>query len=267
MPRDNWVRSLGLDTDGSLFVEIENGIRLYDLCLNTRLPEAVIVRPEDLMRPENRHLYNCFLKTLKEIEGVIIHSTYDSGYAVQKGDTVVDAGARIGTFTAKISSAAGDEGRIIAIEPEPRNYACLLKNINANRLNNVTAIQKMLWSQSQWLDLHLSANGAAHSAYCDHFYGSTGASLSARADTLDHILEELGIDSVDFIKMDIEGAEIEAFKGMINILKSDPQLAIAAYHPVNGTLTHSTLVGQLKELGFTAVYEEGIIQAQKTIAS
>ena len=78
MPRDNWVRSLGLDTDGSLFVEIENGIRLYDLCLNTRLPEAVIVRPEDLMRPGNRHLYNCFLKTLKE--GGALFPIYPLGF-------------------------------------------------------------------------------------------------------------------------------------------------------------------------------------------
>lgn len=263
MTRDNWVQSLGLDTDGSLFVEIENGIRLYDLCLDARLPEAMRIRPEDLMHAENRHLYHCFLKTLKEIEGVIIHSMYDADFTVGTGDIVVDAGARIGSFAAKISAAVGDEGRIIAIEPEPRNYACLLKNIEANQLNNVTAIQKMLWSRTQMLDLHLSANGAAHSAHCDHFYGSTGASMSAEAETLDNILEELGIDSVDFVKMDIEGSEIEAFRGMSKILKSGVRLAVAAYHPVDGTLTHATLVGQLEELGFTAVYEEGIVRAKK----
>ena len=127
--------------------------------------------------------------------------------------------------------------------------------------------QKMLWSRTQLLDLYLSGNLAAHSAYCDHFYGSTGASLSAEAETLDNILEELGIDSVDFVKMDIEGAEIEAFRGMKKTLKSGVQLAVAAYHPVGGTLTHTALVSQLKELGFRAVYEEGIIRAQKTVAS
>ncbi len=263
MSGDNWVKSLGLDVDGSLFVEIENGLRLYDLCLNNRLPEPITILPRDLMQPENRHLYQCFLKTLKEIEGVIIHSMYDRDYEIQSGDMVVDAGARIGSYAAKISAAIGDEGRIVAIEPEARNYACLLKNIEANQLNNVTAIQKMLWSRAQILDLYLSGNGAAHSAYCDHFYGSTGASLSTEADTLDNILEELGIDAVNFVKMDIEGSEVEAFKGMKKILQSNAQLAIAAYHPVEGTLTHTVLNGQLEELGFAVVYEEGIIRARK----
>jgi FkbM family methyltransferase len=263
MSGDNWVKSLGLDTDGSLFVKIENGLRLYDLCLNNSLPEPLAIHPRDLMKPENRHLYRCFLKTLKEIEGIIIHSTYDSDYAIQSGDVVVDAGARIGSYAAKISAAVGDEGRIVAIEPEPRNYSCLLKNIEVNQLKNVTAIQKMLWSRTQMLDLHLSANGAAHSAYCDHFYGSTGASLSTEADTLDNILEELGIDAVNFVKMDIEGSEVEALKGMKKILQSNAQLAIAAYHPVEEILTHTVLTGQLEELGFAVVYEEGIVRAKK----
>ena len=263
MSNDNWVKSLGLDTDGSLFVDIETGLRLYDLCLNTRLPEAITIHPQDLMQPENRHLYQCFLKTLKEIEGVIIHSTYDSDYAIQNGDIVVDAGARIGSFSAKISAAAGREGRVVAIEPEPRNYACLLKNIEANQLNNVVAIQRMLWSRAQMLDLYLSANGAAHSAYCDPFYGSTGERLSVEAETLENILKGFGIDAVNFVKMDIEGSEVEALKGMKKILESDTQLAIAAYHPVDGTLTHTALVDQFKEHGFNAVYEEGIIQARR----
>ena len=241
MSYDNWARSLGLGRDGSLFVEVEGGIRLYDVCLNERLPEAISIHPEVLMRPENRHLYHCFLRTLKEVEGVVIHSMYDAHYSAEKGDVVVDAGARIGAFTAKISAAVGDEGRVIAIEPEPRSHACLLKNIEFNHLGNVTAVQKMLWSRTQSLDLYLSGNLVSHSAYCDGFYGSTGESLSMQAETLDNILEELGIDSVDFVKMDIEGSEIEALKGMERTLNSDVRLAIAAYHPVNGVLTHAVL--------------------------
>ena len=54
MTRDNWVRSLGLDADGSLFVEIDNGIRLYDSCLQHTLPGEIAIAPEDLMKPENR---------------------------------------------------------------------------------------------------------------------------------------------------------------------------------------------------------------------
>ena len=261
MPRNNWVKTLGLDTDGTLFVEIDNGIRLFDLCLNRRLAAAVDIRPEHLMKAENRQLYYRFLSTLKEIEEIQFHSTYDGSFQFKTGDIVVDAGARIGTFSAKISAAVGETGRIIAIEPEPHNFACLRKNIEANHLHNVIPIQKMLWSGTGQLPLYLSGNAAAHSAYCDPFYSSTGESILVEAEALDGILESLGIGSVDFIKMDIEGSEIEALKGMSRILQSGVELAIAAYHPVNGTPTNSVLIPELERLGFEVIYSQGIVRA------
>lgn len=263
MVRDNWVKSLGLDSDGSLFVDIDTGIRLYDLCLDHSLPEVVRIHPKELMRGENRQLYNRFLTTLNEIAGVIFGSLYDAGRPFMDGDVVVDAGARIGAFAAKVSGAVGKRGRVIAVEPEPRNFDLLCKNIKTNRLDNVTPIQKMLWSETRPLDLFLSGSAAAHSAYCDAFYGSTGQSISATADTMDGILEKLGIGSADFIKMDIEGSEIEALKGMRRILESEVQLSIAAYHPVDGTLTHTRIVPYLEQLGFKTAYEEGIVHARR----
>ena len=264
MTRNNWVRSLGLDVDGTLFVDIDNGIRLYDSCLHRRLPHAVSIPPQDLMRTENRQLYYRFLTTLKEIENIFINSIYDDGSRrLEPGSVVVDAGARIGTFAARISRTLGAEGKIIAIEPEPRNFACLRKNIEANGLKNIIAIQKALWSQEQPLKIHLSGNSAAHSVHHDPFYSSTDSSVCVEADTLDRILEELGIASVDFIKMDIEGSEIEALKGMRKTLASNVQLAIAAYHPVEGQLAHAVIVPQLAQLGFSTAYADGIVHARR----
>lgn len=263
MSRDNWVRSLGLDVDGTLFVDIDNGLRLYDLCLNEPLPYPVRIHPEELMKAENRKLYFRFLSTLKEVESIIFHSIYDGNRQYQKGDIVVDAGARIGTYSAKISDAVGEEGRIIAIEPEPRSFACLRKNIKANQLNNVTAIQKLLWSRTEQRDFYLSENAASHSAYRDAFYNPTGETIRVETDTLDNILEILGVASVDFIKMDIEGSEIEALGGMENTLVSNLQLAIAAYHPIEGTLSHTEIIPQLEQFGFKTVYDDGIVKARR----
>jgi FkbM family methyltransferase len=263
MSQNNWVKKLGLDGDGSLFVELENGIRFYDLCLNTGLPNTVTINPNDLTRPENRQLYYFFLRTLNEIAGVMYSSLYEGSYRFKKGSVVLDAGARIGVFAAKVSKALGGEGKVIAIEPEPRNYACLRKNIEANRLDNVIPIRKMLWSQKQEVGLFLSSNSASHSAYWDDFYGLTGESISVEAEALDDILETLRIEAVDFIKMDIEGSEIEALKGMKRVLESDVQLSIAAYHPVQGSLTHNVVVSQLERLGFKPAYVEGIVHAAR----
>jgi FkbM family methyltransferase len=263
MTHDNWVKSLGLDSDGTLFVEIDNGIRFFDLCLNRRLAAAVSIQPEHLMKAENRQLYYRFLSTLKEIEEIQFHSTYDGSFQFKNGDIVVDAGARIGTFSAKISAAVGETGKVIAIEPEPHSFACLRKNIEANHLHNVIPIQKMLWSGTGQLPLYLSGNAAAHSAYCDAFYSSTGESILVEAEALDSILERLGIGSVDFIKMDIEGSEIEALKGMPRTLESNVQMAIAAYHPIDGKLSHSVIVPQLEQLGFAVICADGLVRARR----
>jgi FkbM family methyltransferase len=263
MSQDNWVRRLGLDADGSLFVELENGFRFYDQCLGTSLPDAVDIHPDDLMRPENRRMYYCFLRTLNEIAGIMYSSLYEGSYSFKKGQIVLDAGARIGVFTTKISGALGNDGKVIAIEPEPRNHACLLKNIEANRLGNVIPIQRMLWSQTQPTRLYLSGNATSHSAYVDDFYGLTGESIIVEAKTGDEILEELHIDAVDFLKMDIEGSEIEALNGMKRVLASDVQLAIAAYHPVGSSLTHTVVVPHLERLGFKSEYVEGIVHASR----
>jgi len=259
--QDKWVRSMGLDTDGTLFVEIENGIRLYDLCLNHPLPEAVVLRAEDLMKAENRPLYFRFLSTLNEISELMFHGLYDRERPFKNGEIVVDAGARIGVFAAGISSAIGEQGKIIAIEPEPNNYACLLKNIETNRLYNVVPVRKMLWSEKTEMNLYLSTYAAAHSAYCSPFFGSTGKAIRVEADSLDNILDDWGIGRADFVKMDIEGSEAEALKGMIGILGSDVQMAIAAYHPIEGRPSFEEIVARLKVLGFHATYADGIVRA------
>ncbi len=264
MSRNNWVKSLGVDGNGSLFVETDNGIILYDFCRDTSFSAARIVHPQDLMRIENRQLYYSFFSTLNEIDGIIFKSAYDGDYQFKKGDVIVDAGARIGTFSAKVSAAVGNEGKVIAVEPEPRNYQYLLKNIEMNRWNNVVAVQKMLWSTRTEKKLYLSGYSSAHSAYGDEFYNWTGDYITVEADTLDNILADQGVAAVDFIKMDIEGSEVEALKGMEKVLGCNVQMAIAAYHPLEGHPTNEDIIPWLRDLGFDASYsQEGIVQARR----
>jgi FkbM family methyltransferase len=263
MPRDGWVKTLGLDTDGTLFVALENGTVLYDTCLNTPLPQAVNIQVKDLMKAKNRHLYYRFHATLNEISELIYNDLYDRDIVFKPGDVVVDAGARIGTFTAKISGTVGKTGRIVAVEPEPRNYACLVKNIRLNRLDNVIPVRKMLWSGPRAMDLFLAGNAASHSAYHSPFFGSTGESVPVEADSLDRILEAARIGPVDFIKMDIEGSEFEALQGMGKTLESCRNLAVASYHLPEGQPTHPAVVRELERVGFEAVLADGLVRARR----
>jgi len=187
------------------------------------------------------------------------------GDGLTSGDTVLDLGAHSGAYTVKAALAVGATGRVIAIEPSSENFRLLNANVHLNGLRNVTLVQTGVWSRKARLRLHLSAMSGAHtfeSQRSDAPY--TGDAEDADVDTVDHIVRALPIGSVDVIKMDIEGAEIEALQGMTEtLLANDARVAIAAYHRINGVPTHYRIRGQLKELGYRSVVRRGIVYAQK----
>ena len=140
------------------------------------------------------------------------------------GDVVLDVGSHLGTF----ARAALDRGAetVVAIEPNPSNLACLRRTfaseIAAGRVHLVPAAA---WREAGFLTFAGD--------------GSTGrisyeGSLEVEARTLDSIVEELRLDRVDLIKMDIEGAELDALYGAEKIIASNtPKMSIAVYHQPN----------------------------------
>lgn len=189
----------------------------------------------------------------------LVDRVYTKLYELKRGDTVVDAGANIGTFTVLAAKRVGDGGRVIAIEPEKKNLGNLGKNIEINGLDNITVAPKGLWDRRSREMLYLARGGGGHSLvrYSDK-------TEEIEVDTLDNILEELGVSKVDFIKMDVEGAEIQALDGMKRALETnDVKLAIAAYHIVNGGQTYKIVIPWLERAGFHVHEEGGFVYAKK----
>jgi FkbM family methyltransferase len=141
----------------------------------------------------------------------------------------MDIGANCGMYTIPLAKMLGSNGRVIAIEAEKNNAKLLRENVSLNNLKNVSVIEKGCFSKKGEM-----------SFYIDN-YGTGGHSLleieNARkeiiqTDTIDNILKDLGIEHVDLIKIDVEGVEIEAFKGAKNILnKSHPRIIFEAMTP------------------------------------
>ncbi|MFQ1020785.1 FkbM family methyltransferase [Tardisphaera saccharovorans] len=123
---------------------------------------------------------------------------YDS-LKIRPSDVVLDAGAYVGDFTVKAAKKARE---VIAVEPIPRNFELLKKNVEANGLKNVTLVNKALWKEPGMLKL-------ADEGFASHI-ASEGVVVEAV--TVDDMLAELG-RSVSVVKMDIEGAEKYALKG------------------------------------------------------
>lgn len=117
--------------------------------------------------------------------------------------TIVDAGAHIGMasilFTLKYPAA-----RIIAIEPESSNFAALTRNTASYK--NITPIQAALWREDGQVTL-----GPSNAHPKGAFRIDGNGQQSARAITMETVMRETGIASIDLLKVDIEGAEIEVF--------------------------------------------------------
>ena len=222
--------------DGTLFLELNDGTKFYS---------------------EEKGDFKCFYAMLEE---QFVNNVYEKYYKLKKGDVVVDIGANIGIFTVK----AGNEGVVIAIEPEKNNLRVLERNIGINGLKNVVVIPKGVWSKKDKMRFYLTStlsSSLVNNRRTDSKH--TNKFIEIEVDTLDNMLKELRINRVDFIKMDIEGAEIEALKGLKESLKNtNVKLAIAAYHEVNGDATMKAIIPELEKLNFK-VFAGGIIYAKK----
>ena len=150
-----------------------------------------------------------------------------NGSHVHKGDFVIDVGAHVGVFTAKALELGA--AKVVAVEPDPTNIECLRRNFaNEIKEGRVVIYPKGAWSSATTLTFHESSD---NSGMPSAVIGRDGATFQLAVEQLDKIAEETGLKRVDFIKMDIEGAEREALKGARNILNQfHPRLMVDAYH-------------------------------------
>ena len=165
------------------------------------------------------------------------------------GEVIVDGGAFPGDFTVYASRKVGPSGRVLAFEPNPRNFLVLERSVRRAGCANVTLVPKGLWS--------VGRSGGMSGEGVDSAVAREGGSEHAiELVTLDGELASLGIDRVDFIKLDIEGAETEALRGAVDTLRRHPvRLAIGTYHQVEGHTTQADCERILAGLGYEFVTE------------
>lgn len=142
---------------------------------------------------------------------------------VTKGMTVVDVGANIGYYTLLAARLVGDKGRVIAFEPEPQNYALLVRNIGMNSYRNIVPLKKAVSSKTGTADLFLNRQSGAHSFSPDRD-DNIGVT---RVETVSLDQYFKGRERpIDIIKIDVEGAELAVFQGMSNIIRKNDNLKI-----------------------------------------
>ncbi len=131
---------------------------------------------------------------------------------VNRGDVFLDVGAHLGKYSLPLSRIAS---RVVAVEADPENCECLKRNIKLNEIENVTVVNLVAWNRSEVLRFYLAdfkGHGTVKQGLPDRRY--VNGYIDMRAEAMDDVLRSLGVSRVDCIKVDVEGAEYEVFRGL-----------------------------------------------------
>lgn len=158
------------------------------------------------------------------------------------GDTFVDVGANVGYYTVIAGVLVGSGGGVHSFEPIPAIYEALQENVTLNGLDNVRLNRAALFEKEEELEIYLpgEANNGWGSMVKRPSPYHPGPAVRCPALSLDNYLRQAGIDDIRLIKLDIEGAELFALRGMQGVLSSakppdliceaDPELLEEAGH-------------------------------------
>lgn len=148
---------------------------------------------------------------------------------VEKNDVVLDLGACWGDTALYFANKATGGGKVYSFEFIPGNLKLLNINLDFNpHLKPIIEVIERPVSDNSNDTIYYQDNGPASKIISTPFEGQTGSTTTI---SIDDFVKKNNIEKVDFIKMDIEGAEIPALCGAIETIKKfRPKLAIAIYH-------------------------------------
>jgi FkbM family methyltransferase len=156
--------------------------------------------------------------------------------AVKPGDVVIDGGACHGDTALYFAANAGKTGRVLSFELDAENLGILKANVERNRElgARITPLNMALWKHSGE-KLFFESNGAATRVESK---ANARAVSEVKTVAIDDLVKMENLPSVDFIKLDIEGAELDALKGATECIKKfKPNLAVSLYHKWDDYLT------------------------------
>lgn len=137
---------------------------------------------------------------------------------LQSGDVFYDVGANVGFFSVIAAKLVGPTGKVYSFEPVPLNVASILKNAHLNELRQIELRQVAVASRCGQGELTLAAysGGAALSSVAPPPDATT--TITVALTTIDHLVFKEKLLAPTAVKIDVEGAEIDVFQGMIRTM-------------------------------------------------
>ncbi len=157
----------------------------------------------------------------------------------------VDVGAHVGKYTILAARLLGSRGRVVAIEPDPSNFAALTTNVSLNRLDNVHTFNVGCWSFDGEKILHRQVGNLGGHSFVD---STAGEAISVPVRTLDGLLAEAGAKHVDAMKLDVQRAESEVLLGARSALQANRRVTV--FFEESGDPQAASSIRMLRALGF-----------------
>jgi FkbM family methyltransferase len=208
-----------------------------------------------------------FLPPLGVVHSLLLQpyrcQTVDSVIEVSEGDIVIDAGGCYGETALDFALKAGGTGQVFSFEFMPENLAVFHRNmqLNPNVAQRVKLIEKPLWEHSGE-KLYIEGSGPGTRVRFD-----TTDPDARRVETIsiDDLVHDLSLAKLDFIKMDIEGAELQALKGAEKSIRQfRPKMAISIYHKPEDFWTIPQYIAGLG-LGYRFALRHFTIHSEETV--
>ena len=189
--------------------------------------------------PETYHLAN-------EIQGRYFKVNYRG--MPGPGGVIVEAGAYIGFKAIRFADIVGPTGKVVAIEMIPDNAKLMDRNVRANGIENVvTTVCSGLWDEpGEFTAIYKNYQQNSLVHLDDREYANQ---MTVKTDTLDNILDRVSVQRIDFLNMQINGAELEALRGLKRRINDVKLLRIASYYKRQGKPTVDACCKILDELG------------------
>jgi FkbM family methyltransferase len=176
---------------------------LFELYNNTRL----YLDPNDYV--QCMMFYNRYSREILEV----------FRYFAKPGETVIDVGAHIGYFTLFLAELVGSRGHVYCFEPDPRAMNFLKTSITASRMDWIEVSPLALAQGRGTIDFYL-AKGLGSSSAIKSFQQVNASRAMVSTISLDELVDEGRVTgTIRLIKIDIEGFELEAIRGMVKVLK------------------------------------------------
>lgn len=167
------------------------------------------------------------------------------------GQTFLDVGANVGLYTALVGKGIQAQGKIVALEPDLSNFEYLKKTVSANRLANVICVPKAAAARCGVMKLFVSEDNRGDNRLYQNELSS--GSYEVQVVTVDSLLEELGVHSLDLVKIDVQGFEGHVLGGMSDTLRRSPNVILLMEFWPHGLRSAQTdpeeLIRHLKEAG------------------